>query len=301
MGAGALSVAAGRHFDLLPPVALAQGQAGPAPIAFFTTDVGAIQVTVIRDRAAPLDPAILAANAPEGAVAELLTENNLPTDTINNTFNVALVRTGDRLVLLDTGNGVAQGSLVATLELLGVGREAITDVVISHLHPDHVSGALDGGGLTFASAMYHYPEVEKTFVDAAAADQGMIDANKALLEIADAAGQLNVYAAEAEVLPGLTAFAAPGHTIGHTAFRLDSEGASLLCTVDTAINNVVSLAHPDWFAAFDTDGPLAAETRKRMFGDAAASGVRLLAYHFPFPGLGYVDTDGEGFRFIPSM
>jgi glyoxylase-like metal-dependent hydrolase (beta-lactamase superfamily II) len=102
-------------------------------------------------------------------------------------------------------------------------------------------------------------------------------------------------------VPGLTALAAPGHTIGHMAFRLDSEGASLLFTIDTAINNVVSLAMPDWHAAFDTDGPQASATRKQLFGDAASSGMRVLAYHFPFPGLGFIDTDGEGFRFIPAM
>jgi glyoxylase-like metal-dependent hydrolase (beta-lactamase superfamily II) len=129
----------------------------------------------------------------------------------------------------------------------------------------------------------------------------MIDANKAILETADAAGQLNVYAAGAEVVPGLTAIAAPGHTMGHTAFRLDSEGSSLLFTIDAAINNVVSLSNPDWHAAFDTDGPMAAETRKQLFGEAASTGLRVLAYHFPFPGLGFIDTEGEGFRFIPAM
>ncbi|MCC7205714.1 MAG: MBL fold metallo-hydrolase, partial [Anaerolineae bacterium] len=248
-GAGALGVTAAHHLGFNPQHVFAQGQSGPAPIAFFTKDLGDIRLTIIRDRIGALDPAVLGANAPEGAVAELLAQSNLPTNQVNNTFNVALLQAGDRLALLDTGNGVAQGSLVATLGLLGIARDAITDVVISHIHPDHITGALDGGNLTFPNAMYHYPEAEKAVVDAAGSDGGMMDNNKAILSAADAAGQLDVFTADVEVLPGVTAIAAPGHTAGHTAFRLDSGGASLLCTVDSAIHPVVSLAMPDWHAA----------------------------------------------------
>lgn len=263
-------------------------------------------MTIIRDALFPLDAAILGANAPEGkaSVDATLKENNLPTGTVATPVNVMVVKSGDKLVLFDTGNGVGAGSLAPTLELLGIGRESITDVVFSHLHPDHVGGALSGGKLTFSKAMYHYPEAEKAFVDAAPAGtplDDMLKANRAIFKAAQDAGQFAVYQPDAEVAPGIMAMVAPGHTPGHHIFRLESDGQSLVCTVDTAINSVVSLAHPGWYAAFDTDGAMAAETRQKVFADLANSGSRIFGYHFPFPGIGFIDTDGDGFRFVAAM
>jgi glyoxylase-like metal-dependent hydrolase (beta-lactamase superfamily II) len=302
-GIGALGLGATSVWGFLPRPALAQGGA-PTATAFFSLTVGKIELTVIRDAQFPLDGAILGANAPTGAVDETLKANNLPTGTIATPFNVVLVKTGDKVALLDTGNGVGVGALVPTLALLGVTPEMITDVVFSHLHPDHVGAALTDGKLTFPKAMYSYPEAEKAFVEAAPAGtpiDDMLKANKAIFKAAGDASQLNIFKSDAEVLPGVLAVAALGHSMGHHLFRMESEGSKLLLPVDTAINSVVSLAHPEWYAAFDTDGAMAAETRKKVFSDAAATGVRVLGYHFPFPGTGFIDTDGDGFRFIPAM
>lgn len=302
LGVSALGAVAVGRIALAPKPALAQGAPAAAPIAFFNFALGAMQLTVIRDAVRSQDPAILGRNAPEGGVAEVLKANNVPAP-INATFNVLLARSGDKVILFDTGFGVgAGGALVATLELLGVQRGDVTDVVFTHMHPDHVGGALTEGALTFPNAMYHYPQAEFDFVNSLAADSplaGVATTNKAIFEAAG--DKLKLYAADAEVLPGVAAVAAYGHTLGHTALRFESEGQQMMHMVDTALNSVVSLARPDWQAAFDVNGELASETRRRLFSEAALNGTRVFAYHFPFPGTGFVVAEGEGFRFIPAM
>lgn len=299
-GTGVLSAVAGSVLSGLPTPAYAQDATPvPKPIGFFAFQVGDFEVTVIRDGVRPLDPAILGTNAPEGAVAKLLQDNNVPAP-LNNTFNVLLLKSGQRMILVDTGLGVATGSLLPTLGALGIKPDMITDVVFSHQHGDHIGAALTEGKLTFPKAMYHYPEAERSAVEKAAESAG-ITSNRNLLKAAGDASQLTLFKADTEVLPGMMSIAAYGHTPGHTAFMLSSKNQSLLCPVDSALNNVVTMAHPEWHVQFDSDKVQAVETRKRLFGDAATKHLRIVAYHFPFPGTGYVVKDGDGFRFIPSM
>jgi len=299
MGTSALSAVAGSALGGLPTRVLAQDAAPPKPMGLFALQVGDIEVNIIRDGVAQLDPAILGVTAPEGAVAKLLKDNNVPTP-LNNTFNVLLLKSGQKMILVDTGRGAAAGSLLPTLAAVGVQPDAITDVVISHQHGDHIGAALTNGKLTFPKATYHYPEAEKAAVDKAAESAG-ITSNRNLLKAAGDASQLKLFKADAEVLPGIMAIAAPGHTPGHSAFMIASKNQSLLATVDSALNNVVTMAHPEWHVQFDADKVQAVETRKRLFSDAAAKGLRIIAYHFAFPGTGYIVKDGDAFRFIPSM
>lgn len=299
VGTGAAGIVVANTLGGLPAPARAQGNPAPTPLGFFRLPVGDIEVTVIRDGVRQLDPAIFGLNAPEGAVAKLLADNNVPTP-INNTFNVTLLKVGDKMALVDTGLGAAAGALLPTLAALGISTDMITDVIFSHQHGDHIGGALTDGKLTFGKAMYHYPEAEKAAVDAAP-DGGGITSNRNLFKAAGDAGQLNIYKADTELLPGMMAVPAYGHTPGHTAFMLASGGQSLMLTIDSALNNVISMAHPEWHLQFDADKVAAVETRKRLFGQAADSDMRVLAYHFPFPGTGFIVREGEGFRFVPAM
>jgi glyoxylase-like metal-dependent hydrolase (beta-lactamase superfamily II) len=106
--------------------------------------------------------------------------------------------------------------------------------------------------------------------------------------------------AQADVAPGVRALAARGHSPGHTVFRIESEGQSLLVLGDVANHSVLSLARPDWHFAFDADAAAAAETRRRILGMAASDGTQVLGFHFPWPGLGWVEAAGQGFRFAPA-
>jgi glyoxylase-like metal-dependent hydrolase (beta-lactamase superfamily II) len=308
MGASAATVMAG---GLLTDTAVSLAQTAvptatpvpppPKPLGLFVFNVGALEVTVIRDAARELDLAtVFATSNTNGEVTNFLKENNINSTKIPNTFNVILVKSGSTMALFDTGNGGAVGSLVVTLASIGVKPDMITHVVFSHQHGDHIGGALTSGALTFPKASYHYPEAEKAAVEKAPEGGGVTN-NKNLFKAAEAAGQFQTFKPDAELLPGVMPFAAYGHTAGHTGFMLSSNGASLTVVADAMLNNVISTARPEWQPSFDADKLMAVETRKKLLSDAATKGTRILAYHFPFPGTGFIDKDGDTYRFIPSM
>jgi glyoxylase-like metal-dependent hydrolase (beta-lactamase superfamily II) len=283
-GASVAGAAVAGWLHNVPTAALAQTTPAPKPLGLFAFKVGDLEVTVIRDAARELDlNTVFATNNTDGAVEKLLKEANVPSAKISN-----------------TGNGAAAGSLLATLAALGIAPDTITNVIFSHQHGDHVGGALTNGALTFPKATYHYPEAEKAVVEKAAESAGVTN-NKNIFKVAGDAGQFQTFKPDAELLPGVMPFAAYGHTLGHTGFMLSSGGASLMVVADAMLNNVISTARPEWQPSFDADKTMAAETRKKLLSDAATKGTRILAYHFPFPGTGYIDTDGDAYRFIPAM
>lgn len=123
-------------------------------------------------------------------------------------------------------------------------------------------------------------------------------ANAELQPLMDA-DQLVLYSAEDEIVPGIQAIAAPGHTPGHMAFLLTSNDRRLLCIEDVAPHPIISLQRPEWHFVFHLDQETAIETRQRLLGRAVDERLQIFSYHFPFPGVGYIDHDGDGFRFLP--
>ncbi|MBC7869504.1 MAG: MBL fold metallo-hydrolase [Chitinophagaceae bacterium] len=268
-------------------------------------NVGDFEVTALQDAVFPLDAAIFGANAPDGGIDEVLTANNVPGGSINTSVTVLLVNTGSELILLDTGNGAANGGrLLATLELIGITPDAINAVVISHYHGDHIGGMRAGSVPTFPNAAYYFPQAEWDFMQNAPSSSPeastIRSASSALRPIIQN-DQLSYYAAEGEIIPGIQAVPAPGHSPGHSALLVVSGENQLLNLVDSALNAVISLAHPDWFAAFDVIPGQASESRVALLTRAAEEGLQVFGYHFPFPGVGYVVAEDEGFRFTPAF
>lgn len=293
IGASAVGLGLSTWFTIQP--ALAQGNSKVT--AFTRFNIGDFEVTAIQDAVFPLDASIFGTNADPDELNALLTGNNLPFGTINATVTVLLVNTGSDLVLLDTGNG---GSLVATLELLGIGADTITAVVISHLHGDHIGGLAKGGKSVYPNATVYFPQVEWDFMEnppAGSPATNIIRGAKTALQPAIDAGKVVYYAPNGEIIPGIEAVAAHGHTPGHSAFLIRSGDDKLLNIVDTALSSVVSLARTDWFAAFDSDPETAAQTRRALLMQATVEGTKVFGYHFAFPGIGYVVAEDEGFEF----
>ncbi|MBC8098901.1 MAG: MBL fold metallo-hydrolase [Armatimonadetes bacterium] len=303
-GAGALTLGVGGYMAPFAKPVRAQADT-PVASAFYRFNVGDFSVTAIQDVLFPLDYAIFGANAPEGAITALLEANNIPvTDAAFTTVTTLLVNTGDELVLLDTGNGVAGGGRsLATLELLGITPDQINAVVLSHFHPDHINGVSDGAAITYPNATYYMPQTEWDFVQNAPAGtplDGIIEAAKTLFAPIVAADQLAFYASDAEIVAGIQAVAAPGHTPGHHALLIQSGSSQLLNMVDTALSAIVSLQHPEWYAGFDADGETASATRRAILERASSETLQVFGYHFPFPGIGFIDTQGGGFRFVQT-
>ncbi len=304
LGAGA-ALGLGAYFSVLPKRSFAQTAVAPVR-ALNRFQLGDWTLTAIQDAVAELPASVLGANVDEATLTEFLTENNLPTDVMRATVTVMLIETGSDVILMDTGNGTGEtsGSLVPTLELLGLSAADVTQVIISHYHPDHILGAGDMSSMAFPNAMYHISEAEWDYLQQDATGspfEQIVGLANGILAPASAAEQMALYTDEQELLPGIQALATPGHTPGHMAFQLNSGGQNLLLTVDAAIASVTSLQNPDWYFGFDSDPVQAVETRTALFGRAADEDLLTFGYHFPFPGIGYIERMGEGFRFTPAQ
>lgn len=215
----------------------------------------------------------------------------VPADKSMNFFTPTVVQTGEEVILFDTG--LKPAGITAALTAAGISPDAVTIVVITHMHGDHIGGLSDGGALTFPNARYITGKIE--FDHWAAAGNEGFDAKVRPLE-----AQITFIDDGAEVVPGITAMLAPGHTPGHMTFMLESDGKKLMLTVDTANHYVWSLGKPDWEVRFDADKAMAAATRRKVFGMIAEQKIPFIGYHMPFPGVGFVEADGDDFRFVAA-
>ncbi len=264
---------------------------GFAPFNRFK--LGDFEVTTLLAGTATVEKPqeIFGLNATPEDFAAASTAAFLPVDKAQFFFTPTLVNTGAELVLFDTG--MAPEGLSAALAAAGVTPDQVDVVVLTHMHPDHIGGMATGGVATFPNARYVTGAVEHNFWSTAGNE--LFDANvkpfNAKMTFLDDGGS---------VASGISAMAAYGHTPGHFAYRLESAGQQLVITADTANHYVWSLAKPDWEVKFDADKPAAATARKAVFGMLAADRLPFIGYHMPFPGLGYVEAAGDGFRYVPA-
>lgn len=287
--------------------------AGKQVPSAYRYKVGDAEVTVIADglRIMPLPDAFVR-NQPKDAVNAALRAAYLAENELSIPFNVLLINTGGRLVLVDSGNGpqpagAPVGLLRGTLETLGVAPEQVDEVVISHFHGDHINGLVTAQGTAaFPNAEVKVPEAEWAFwMDDGAMSRapeglksGFQNARRVFAPLKD---KVSRYAWEKEVAPGLTAVAAPGHTPGHTAFTLQSGGGTLFIQSDITNIPALFMRNPGWHAMFDMDAAKAEETRRRAYDRLAADRTQVAGYHFPFPAVAYVEKDGDGYRYVPAL
>jgi glyoxylase-like metal-dependent hydrolase (beta-lactamase superfamily II) len=217
-------------------------------------------------------------------------EAKIPADKNQFFFTPTLVNTGSELILFDTGlNGATTAQAV---EMAGYSADAVTHVVLTHMHGDHIGGLMTDGSETFANAAYITGQAE---FDHWSGTDNEGFANM----VAPLAEKMSFIGDGASVTSGITSMAAFGHTPGHMAYMLESDGQQLVIFADLANHYVWSLAYPDWEVRFDMDKEAAAATRRRILGMLATDQVAFIGYHMPFPGVGYVETRGDGFHYVP--
>lgn len=279
---------------ILPAPLRAEAPAlGPAAGQFNRFALGDFEVTALltASRTVEKPHEIFGTNASDADFAAVSAAAFLPTDKAQFFFTPTLVNTGSGLVLFDTGTDPA--SLTGALAAAGYGPEQVDVVVLTHMHPDHVGGLMTDGAPTFANARYVTGSVEHNHWTAAPSEQ--FTANVAPLN-----ERMTFLEGGGAPVPGITAIEAFGHTPGHMAYAVESGGKVLIVTADTANHYVWSLAHPEWEVKFDADKAGAAAARKAVFGMIAADRVPFIGYHMPFPSIGFVEAQGDGFRYVPA-
>lgn len=279
---------------------------------FYRFRVGDTIVTTINDGlgARPLDAAFVR-NAELGDVQAALEAAFQPTDTIAIPYTITLIERGDRLVLIDTGTGgmtgPTGGRALANLRAAGYAPEQIDTIVISHFHGDHIQGIrAREGAANFPNATIHVPEAEWAFwmddANQSRAPEAMQPAFQGVHRVFDPIlNAVERYSGETELAPGLRSLPANGHTPGHTAFILADGDDSLLVWSDTTNKPELFVRNPTWQAVFDMDGDQAAATRARMLDMAASERMRVVGYHFPYPAVGHIAREGDGYRYVPAF
>lgn len=278
---------------------------------FYRLRVGEYVVTMVSDGQLGLPTPLLAANVPEATLRSYLKTVRQGGDMQRGHLNLALIDTGEQVILIDAGAGPdfqdSAGQIDASLSAAGYKAGDIGLVVITHGHPDHVWGILDDAGETarFPHAEYAINGQEWRFwTDETLADR-LPEASKPMAR--GARKNLTAVSArttranpDAEVAPGVRLFPAPGHTPGHSGVMVESAGERLLIVGDALTHPYISFEKPDWHFGFDMDGENAAQTRMQILEMAASEDMRLALYHAPFPGVGRVARMNTAFRFIPE-
>ncbi|OYU17421.1 MAG: MBL fold metallo-hydrolase [Rhodobacteraceae bacterium PARR1] len=294
MAAAALPFAAPALLRATPALAQAPAMAGPGFAPYHRIKLGGFEVTTLLagSRAGDKPQETFGLNATPEDFAALSAANFIPADKSFNFFTPVVVNTGSELVLFDTG--LAPEGTLAALQAAGLTADQVSIVVLTHMHGDHIGGLSgEDGTPTFANARYVTGALEHNNWSAAA-NEGFDAKVKPLNE------KFTFLDDGGAVLPGITAMAAPGHTPGHFTYRLESDGAQLMLLADTTNHYVWSLQRPDWEVRFDADKAQAAQTRKTVLGMLAADRIPFAGYHMPFPGIGYVEAQGDIFRYVPA-
>jgi glyoxylase-like metal-dependent hydrolase (beta-lactamase superfamily II) len=237
-------------------------------------------------------------------------------DRVVSERNVLLVQTDQQQILIELGLGQDlipgspyRGVLREKLVGVGISPAQIDIALISHADIDHIGGGVDENGkAAFPNARYVLSQHEWEFWlskperlrpnDAYGEELRRIGRTLPLERLAQFRNQVETVDAETEVVPGMRTVAAPGHTPGHTVIDIAS-GEDRLLFIGDLVYEPKDMEDAQWYSIFDFDPKQAIATRRRVFEQAARDGTLLMAYHLPFPGLGYVSRHGVGWRWQP--
>ena len=283
------------------------------PEGSYRFQVGSICCTVLSDGYFSFPTRWFFPNADPDELTRALERRRLPQESVLSPYTCLLIETGRHVVLVDTGAGNSSptsGALVARLEMAGICPRHVDTVVLTHAHPDHIGGAIDAiGRPAFPNARYVLSEIEWEFWTAARTDLRSLRLPEDLKCTMDIAArrclgalrfQIEPIDGESEIVPGVRAIPAPGHTPGHLAILLSSEDRHLLNVGDAAVHPL-HLEQPDWENGFDLSGGLAITTRRDLVERAAEEKMHLMAFHFPFPSVGRVNRRaGGGWEWSPG-
>ena len=292
------------------------GRPGPEELvpSRYALRVGEIDVLVVSDGVLPIPTSTLATNVDQAVRAAWLSDMFLPPDMLDWPLNVLVVRSGDQTILVDSGLGgqfpgfPRAGQFPQRLKAAGIDLESVTDVVLTHMHMDHVGGLLVEGmkdrlrpdlRIHVAAAEVKFwmsPDFSHTTMPKPVPDVLRSTAKRFANEYRS---QLRLFEEECEVAPGVVVRRTGGHTPGHSVVHLKSGGERLTFAGDAIFP--VGFDHPDWHNGFEHDPEESTRVRIGLLRELAANGGTLVATHLPFPSVGRVAIAGDVFRWVPAF
>jgi glyoxylase-like metal-dependent hydrolase (beta-lactamase superfamily II) len=280
--------------------------AAEAPHTFKQGD---FEITVVSDGHLVLPASILAPEAPQDELKALLEAAGMSGEEVMPATNAVLIRSGSDLILFDTGSGSGfqptAGKLQENLVAAGIDPASITKVVFTHAHPDHIWGtALDDGALRYPNASYYSAAAEWDFWTAPDLASKMpkemepfvVGAQKHLAAVKD---KVTMMKPGDEIVTGIKVLDTAGHTPGHISFEV-AGGEGLIITGDAIASPVVFFPHPEWKFGFDANPDLAVTNRKAMLDRAATDKIKMLGFHWAYPGVGFAERKDNAYSYVPA-
>lgn len=285
---------------------LAKGQAP----GWYRMMLGDFEITALSDGTVKLPMDKLLTNTTAERVGELLARSYMKAP-VETSVNGYLVNTGKKLVLIDCGAaglfGPTLGKLMANLKASGYQPEQVDEIYVTHMHADHVGGLMAGDKMVFPNAIVRADMreggfwLDKAKMEAAAPDaKGAFQGAMASLNAYVAAGKLKPFDGDTELIPGVRAVAARGHTPGHTVYMVESQGERMVMWGDLMHVAAVQFVDPAVTIQFDSDAKAAAPVRQKNYADAASKGYYVAVTHISFPGIGKLRADGKGYQWLPA-
>jgi glyoxylase-like metal-dependent hydrolase (beta-lactamase superfamily II) len=296
---------------------LASGAASLAALSFpaeaatapYRFKHGAFEIIIVSDGHLVLPTSFLAPGAPAAERDALLKAASQTGEQFNSPTNITLIAAGSALILIDTGSGdrfmPTAGKLFENLAAAGIDKNAITKVVFTHGHPDHLWGTLDElDDLMLPTAAYYVGAAEWDFWQSDNAARGLPAERAGFVTGARRRYEaikprLTMLKPGDDVITGVRVLATPGHTQGHLSLEL-SGGDGLIIGGDVLTHPLISFAHPDWRPTADHVPDRAVETRQKLLDRLAADKTRLVGFHLPYPGVGAVAHKDGAYRFIAA-
>ena len=276
---------------------------------YYRVMLGDFEVTALSDGTVALPVDKLLTNTSPAQVGKALAKSFLKAP-VETSVNGYLINTGTKLVLVDTGAaklfGPTLGNLLDSLKAAGYQPEQVDEIYITHMHADHVGGLMAGDKMAFPNAVVRADRHDADFwlskenLDTAPEQmKGFFQGAQASLNAYVAAGKFKPFDGDTELVPGIKAVASHGHTPGHSIYKVESKGQTLVLWGDLMHVAAVQFAEPSVTIQFDTDSKAAAVQRKRAYAQAAKEGHMVGSAHIAFPGLGHVRAEGKGYTWVP--
>ncbi|KQV82198.1 MBL fold metallo-hydrolase [Massilia sp. Root351] len=280
----------------------------------YALQVGEIDVLIVSDGVLPLPTATMATNATPDDLANWLDYMFMPRDAFDWPLNVMVARSGAQTILVDTGLGSQfsgfprAGQFPQRLKAAGIALDTVTDVIITHMHMDHVGGLLADGvkEQLRPDVRIHVAAAEVEFWDAPDFTQTVMPTpvppvlrSTAASFLKEYRSKLRIFKDQYQVAPGVVVRLTGGHTPGHSVVDLTSEGERLTFAGDAMFP--VAFDHPEWQNGFEHDPEESTRVRLGLFRELAENGGLLVASHLPFPSVGRVAVDGDAFRYVPVI